>query len=395
MLGSTVLRRSLAAAGAVAVVAALAGCSGAAPKPTGGLVIVIGGRSNDALPTLDGSASGALETALANQSYLSIVVADGKPFIAQKGSLLTPAANAVARTQEREANRAKVTAALRSAQAKTPETDLLTALTLGARSVHDSRGRHTIVVVDSGISTAGPVNFTQPGMPDVDASDLAAQLRAAKELPDLAGADVLFEGIGDSAEPQVTPDNARRQWLIGVWTAIAKASGASSATVVSTPLQGRPAATLPPVTPVNWSQGLTCTPSTVVLTGGDVAFRPDSAQFLDRSAAVATVRPIAEQLIDSGGIATLTGTTANVGDMAGQRKLSLERAQAVMGLLVGLGVPSGHLSAVGVGSDFPGYVQDHDGSGRLIAAAAAQNRKVIIAPVGSGRLACAASTTAP
>jgi len=162
-----------------------------------------------------------------------------------------------------------------------------------------------------------------------------------------------------------------------------------SATVVSTPLQGQPAASLPPVTPVTWGPGVTCTASTVVLTGGDVAFRPNSAVFLDRTAAEATVRPIAEQLIASDGTATLTGTTANVEDMAGQRKLSLERAQAVMGLLVGLGVPSDHLSAVGLGSDFPGYVQDHDGSGHLMAGPAAQNRKVIIASSGSAALHCA------
>lgn len=390
MQGISVLRRSLAATGVAAVALALAGCGSAAPKPSGGLAIVVGARSNSALPALDGAASSALDSALANQSYLAVIEADGAPFIAQKGPLLTPGANAPALSQERAANRARVEAALASVKAKSKETDLVAALTLAARSIHDVPGPHTVVVVDSGISTAGEVDFTKPGMTDVDPGDLAEQLRAAKQLPDLSGAQVVFEGIGDAAHPQNGPDNARRTWLIGIWTAIAKASGAASVRIVSTPLQGQPAATLPTVTPVSWASGVTCTPSAVVLTAGDVAFRPDSAAFLDAAAATATVRPIAEQLSTDGLTATLTGTTARVGGSSGQKKLSTQRAQAVMGLLVSLGVPQNHLSVIGLGSDFPGYVPDHDASGHLDAKAAAQNRKVIITPAGSARFLCEA-----
>jgi outer membrane protein OmpA-like peptidoglycan-associated protein len=80
--------------------------------------------------------------------------------------------------------------------------------------------------------------------------------------------------------------------------------------------------------------------------------------------------------------ATLTGTTADVGDKAGQVRLSEQRAQAVAALLAGLGVPAGRLTVTGRGSDFPGYVVDHDGSGNLLPAAAALNRKVMIELAG-------------
>jgi outer membrane protein OmpA-like peptidoglycan-associated protein len=63
-------------------------------------------------------------------------------------------------------------------------------------------------------------------------------------------------------------------------------------------------------------------------------------------------------------------------------RLSEQRAQAVAALLAGLGVPADRLTVVGRGSDFPGYVVDHDGSGHLLPAAAALNRKVMIELAG-------------
>jgi outer membrane protein OmpA-like peptidoglycan-associated protein len=55
-------------------------------------------------------------------------------------------------------------------------------------------------------------------------------------------------------------------------------------------------------------------------------------------------------------------------------------------------VPADRLTVVGRGSDFPGYVQDHDAAGTLIPGAAAANRKVEIAGAGAATdLACAQS----
>jgi hypothetical protein len=44
----------------------------------------------------------------------------------------------------------------------------------------------------------------------------------------------------------------------------------------------------------------------------------------------------------------------------------------------------------GVGSDFPGYVEDHDADGHLLPAAAAANRKVVLElGGGSADVTCA------
>jgi outer membrane protein OmpA-like peptidoglycan-associated protein len=388
---SSAVRRVTAVAGCVALGLGLAGCSDL-PDPSGGLAIVVGAHSNMPQPSLDGEASDVLDTAVDAQSYLAVLVADGDPFVSTKGSLVITGKNGPAQDASKVRNREMVSQALAAAEAKTPETDLLAALDQGARSIADADGAHTVVVVDSGLSTVAPLDFTQPGMLDADPAELVASLQAAGELPDLSGDDVVFQGLGDTADPQPDLSRGQRQNLIEIWTAIANAAGASIVDVEQAPLTGDSADGLPDVTPVPLPPVMTCTAGTVTLAGGDVAFQPDSAVFLDRSAASDVVRPIAQQLIDGGITATVTGMTARVGDTDGQRQLSEQRAQAVADLLIGLGVPADRLAVIGLGSDFPGYVQDHDAAGNLVPAAAVANRKVEISFASvTAELACTAS----
>ena len=85
---------------------------------------------------------------------------------------------------------------------------------------------------------------------------------------------------------------------------------------------------LPPVSPVSFEVRLSCVADTVVLSGGDVAFLPGSAEFKDAEAARSLVGPIAEQLISGQASARLTGTTADVGDDgedAGQQRAAQAR----------------------------------------------------------------------
>src|SRR3712207_2327767 len=100
------------------------------------------------------------------------------------------------------------------------------------------------------------------------------------------------------------------------------------------------AADLPDVGVVPVPAGPACVGATIELTGADVAFQPNSAELLDPAAARNVLQPIAEQLVETGATATLTGTTARVGDLDGQVDLSERRAQAVRGELVALGVSS-------------------------------------------------------
>ena len=385
MLPSSVVARVLAIAGSLALAASLTGCLETVPtEPTGGLAVVVGARANMPQADLHGVAAQVLGNAVESQALVSLVVADGAPYAVETRALRTTGEDDESRRASEDANRRALREDIASAVARTPETDLLSALGLAAEEIASAPGRHTVLVVDSGLSTTGAMDFRQPGLLDADPEDLVASLQAADALPDLSGLHLVFQGLGDTATPQGDIGAAARTQLADLWTAVTLAAGAVDVNVESTPLRGESVAGLPPVSVVGPGGGLTCTENTVVLDGGDVAFQADTAVFRDPTAATATLQPIADRMQLPGVTGTLTGTTADVGDDEGQRRLSRERAQAVADLLQSLGVPPDSMTVVGLGSDFPGYVDDHDEQGNLVPATAALNRKVIIELAGTG-----------
>lgn len=376
------LSRWSAGAAACVLAAGLAGCGAGAsaspeatgPEAAGALVVVVGAHSNMPSPALAGRSASAVDTALRQQSRFSMVVADGAPFDATGLS---------AEPVDREA----VDEAVAGARAQTAESDLLGALGRAAGALAEQPGLRTLVVLDSGLSTTGALNFTAPGMFDAQPQEVADALRDGQQLPDLSGVRVVFHGLGDTAEPQQTLDPIRRAQLVAIWSAVVRQAGAAGVQVEGMPLAGEPIAGLPPVATIEPGLGYRCDGATMTLTGGPFAYRPNTDEFMDPAATLDALRPVAEQLragrIDS----VLFGTTAAVGEPADQIRFSDERAQAVADLLIELGVPVPLLHVEGQGSDFPGYVTDRDAAGRLVPAAAALNRSVRIefsAPVACG-----------
>ncbi len=378
------MRRVVAAVGVCAALAAAAGCADTS-EPTGGLAIVVGARSNMPAPVLAGEAAAALDEAVNTEARFSLVVADGEPHEVQGGRLDTSEANAQAEQRDRERLREEVRGALDAARARTPESDLLSALDIAARKLDSASGSHTVVVLDSGLSTAGVLDFAaEPALLDEDPEGLANDLEVAGELPDLSGVTVIFQGLGDTFAPQPPLSRPERTNLIAIWSAIVRAAGGGEV-VEQSPLDQPPATPLPSVTPVLTDGGTTCT---VTLTSRDVTFQANSPEFLDDAAAATVLAPIATRLAGAGVTALLTGTTADVGDLDGQVELSRLRAQAVKDLLAELGAPDERMTVAGLGSDFPGYTQDHDASGQLIPEAAEANRKVFVELAGGSDLDC-------
>jgi len=198
--------------------------------------------------------------------------------------------------------------------------------------------------------------------------------------------EITFQGLGDTAARQESLSIAQRANLIAIWRAVVEAAGGDMV-LEERQLAEPVAAGLPDVSVVPVPAGPACVGGAIELSGADVAFQPDSAEFVDIAAARAVLEPIAAELVESRATATLIGTTADVGPMEGQRALGRARAQAVMQELVALGVPDDSLTAVGLGSEFPGYLEDHDAGGNLLPGPAAANRKVIVDPA-RGTLAC-------
>ena len=371
----------VAVALSVAVAVGLAACGGgrgasAEAVPSGAIAVVVGARSNMPPPALGGRSASARDMAIAQGAQFSLFVADGAPF--QAGTTIPLG---------RDQGRSDVEDAIAAARARTPESDLLGALHLAARELAGRRGLRTLVVIDSGLSTTGRLDFTTPGLLDAQPRELADTLRDAEELPDLSGVTVVFRGLGDTAAPQQQLDQVRRAQLVEIWSAIARQAGATNVDVDTARLEGAADPTVPAVATVAPGPGFQCAGTTMSLTGGPFAFRPDSHEFIDAQAAVAALRPVADQLRSEQITATVFGHTAGIGEMANRIRFSDERAQAVADVLIDLQVPIPQLHVEGLGSEFPGFVADYDGSGRLLPAAAALNRSVFVefsAPVTCG-----------
>lgn len=371
----------LAAVAAAALVAAAA-CS-AAPAPAGddALALVAGAHANAPSPTLLGELATAVDRAVRSQATAAVVVNSGVPVIATQGVLRLDCNNASACDQLVNQQIGLVTTTVQTARAAQPENNLLAAIDLGARAVRDHSGTRTLGVIDSGLQTVAPLRFQDPGLLDAQPGDVAEFLAQTKALPDLSGVVVVFEGLGDTADPQQPLDTRQRANLRAIWTVVARRAGATEVRYVDTPVTGPAPAGLPPVTPVPLvaDRGFPAT-TTGVLPDATVPFQPDSAVLRDPPGALAILAPLAQQIIASHTAVTLTGTTANVGPLDGQRSLSLQRAEAIKALLVQLGVPAQLVSTRGTGSAWPGYVPDHDAAGVLLPGPAEQNRQVIMAP---------------
>ncbi|MGY2002871.1 OmpA family protein [Blastococcus sp. SYSU DS1024] len=364
------LVRWSAAVIAAAVTAGLAGCGGgataAAPEPTGALAVVVGARANMPPAALGGRSASVVEMAVAQRAAFSLIVADGAPF--QDEAAGSPEL----------ADRRPVDDAVSGARARTEGSDLLGALGLAVEELAGQPGLRSLVVLDSGLSTAGDLDFTTPGMMDAHPQEVAEALGDAQRLPDLSGIRVVFQGLGDVVAPQQPLDSIRRAQLVAIWSTVVRQAGAASVHVESTALEGLPDPSLPPVETVGMDPGYRCTGQTMTITGGPFAFRPNSDQFIEPGAAEDVLRGVAEQLRSGQVVAILFGTTANIGEPADQVRFSDERAQAVADLLIALRVPIPQLHVEGRGSDFPGYVADRDPQGRLLPAPAALNRTVRI-----------------
>jgi outer membrane protein OmpA-like peptidoglycan-associated protein len=116
----------------------------------------------------------------------------------------------------------------------------------------------------------------------------------------------------------------------------------------------------------------------VALREDSVGFVDNSAELRDPAAAKAALEPLAGQIEAGGYRVSLVGTTASAGTEEGRRVLSLERAETVQRLLVGLGVPDQRISTRGVGTHHPQHVDDLDDEGNLIPEAAMKNRAVFV-----------------
>lgn len=388
------------AAIALTAAVALTGCSGAGAgsgpvSPTRaacsasdcpGVVYVVGAHRNEPAPALPAPLVSQLGEALTAGRPVGVVTVEGAPrvllptqVVAIKGTTDANRRNATAR------DTAAIAAVIASASARTPGADLFTALQAGARAARAAEPQATeLVVLDSGLTDTGAVNFTTSGMPSADPSEVAAFLLRNHELTDTTfrGLTVRFVGLGDTAAPQKALGEPQRQRLIAIWGAVITAGG-GRAVVDETPQSGRPPRTTQSTRPVPVEQ----TPvwsgtAPMTLRDSSVGFVAGTATLRDPAAARTALSPIAAWLAaDPSRAATITGRTSSepVASGPSDRQLSLMRAKAIAALLVTMGAGAGQVHAFGVG--YVSAPKDTTSSGAIDPAKAALNRAVVIAPL--------------
>ncbi|MBV9010967.1 MAG: OmpA family protein [Pseudonocardiales bacterium] len=312
---------------------------------------------------------------------LSLINVDGRSRVYQHGNFFSDSGNDEGLQDDQQKFLAGFTSTAAAMRAAEPEVDVLGALEEAGNAAGAGRpAAGTVVLVDSGLSTTGALDFSQPGMLDAPADDLISSLRRTKALPHLSGLTVALVGVGEVARPQQKL-GTRQPGLAELWTQIAKASGAACVTSVEVtrsddPVDGqvKPVKLVPVPSPV-----VVHPHGIVLLDAGEVRFEEGQAAFRDRKAARTALEPIAAPLKNQPSHhLRLIGTTARWGSRDYQLDLARRRAETVKQELVGLGANPNQIETRGLGSYFAQYVPDNGPGGVLLPGPAQQNRTVRI-----------------
>ena len=267
--------------------------------------------------------------------------------------------------------------------AEKPESDMLSALSLAASSLAHASGDRTILVVDSGVSTAGAMAFQNTGLlePHADVDAMIERMRSAGTLPDLTGVTVRWFGLGSVEEPQPLLDTAAKNRLKNLWTKLITAANGEvvfdDAPMMKVTGEDLPA--VPEVTPVPVGAfELGAAPSLEMsLPDTEVGFEADVDVLRNEEVAKSRIQEAAAQIRSSGvSEVRVTGCTSSWGTAEHRQDLSERRAEVVAGLLENNGVKV--TSITGRGYECPHQVVDTNADGTPIEELMAVNRRVII-----------------
>ena len=334
-----------------------------------------------------------------NYGYVSVVVVDGESEMVAADSYDIDAQYKKASKDKLKTDaRAKATNLITYMEgqvANDAQVDYLEGLRMAVRSLSSLEGydSKTIVVIGTGLSTQGTLNF-QNNLLSVEPEAVLDQLEEKDEIPDFTGITVVWQQMGDVALPQQDLSQTQRKRLQEIWGGIVERGGG---TFVYNDIMANPVDTeatypavdtveLPAETPVDFNAAMFDTgderllEEPVMLTEEQVSFVPDKVTYLDEDEAVATIQPIADYLLEHEQITVLlAGTTAGDEDSDYTMTLSQKRADAVRSTLVQLGVDESRIVTMGLGSSDPWHVYGAGYEGSI----ASGNRKVVLLDASS------------
>ena len=208
---------------------------------------------------------------------------------------------------------------------------------------------NVVVIVGTGLSTTGVVDFASTGLASLDLNDYANWVQQSGQMPKLDNVDkIVWIGFEDVADPQDEfPTEAKKEELQAFYETILKSAGVKEIEWKDSAGSGEdPDSSLPSVSTVEMpAKPKYGAGDTVTLTDGEsgITFGGDSA-YVDPNNE--TVVYIANSIKNGGLKATLTGYTADHDTSAygGNDGLAQARADAVKDALVGLGCPESSIT---------------------------------------------------
>ena len=330
----------------------LAGCQ-APPDDRKIIVVAASAMANEPAPVLSGPDRAMLRDAGSTSTRAAAFVVDPNTGQARQVSLTPRRADGEVdygpdRTSELAANVSRVQQLLNTLAASKPF-DLLAII---AQAVRVTTHPGTLLVLSSGLSTAGGFDLRQVGW-GADPRTAAVSLRRRGLLPRLAGWKVVFSGLADTSGTQPAPPAPQRTILTRYWLALCHAAGAASCSADAVTRPDPPSRSTTPVPVVRFPR----VTSYRGPHGGQTTNVPADAFFAFNSArllpgADIILGPIVARARDQHREVTIIGYASPDGGSATYNlALSAERARAVRARLISLGVPASLTGqAVGLGT---------------------------------------------
>jgi OOP family OmpA-OmpF porin len=395
------LTATASTAGALALALTMTGCSAPAdperecvpaalPQAAQALIMIVGTHAGTPAPNVPGTAAPLLQATLAAGNPVRVIALDGTPALLELPAVRPVSRNTCdgfATTLAGATN--SVIDAVKAAAADSDGNDLYSALDLAGKTAHASGWNNaTILVIDSGLAERprSPINFAQENMTQADPEQVSTFALASQPL-DLSGLTVDFQGLGQTAPPQL-PLSPAEQIVVGdTWQNIATKANAAQVRITPVPRTGPGPDTqyvtlLTPVAAVDVFEPPTQdAPTTFTLGEADVHFAYNEADLTDPATTQKRLAPVVAWLAaDPAHHVTLYGRTDSSGSRDYNIDLSTRRAETVKATILRANpdINPEQIDTIGQGYDFEGFIPDTRPDGSLDPAKSAKNRHVLI-----------------
>lgn len=378
----------------------LTGCN-ESETPEISLAVVVGRHANSMeIPTGASTIKEAVYNSCYTYGSVAFVSVDGNPKVFYQADIPKPEVVGLTDSKKQSIANGYTEQLLNEIQQIYPEVaevDTLKAIEKAALTLEGSseNADKIMVIMDSGLSTVGYLDFTK-GLLDADVDSIVEALKEAEAIPNMQDVTVIWMFNGQTASPQEELSEKQKKTLQEIWCAVLMEGGAKEVSFASDIASELPDEVYPLVSLVDVESRsidvvveervpveitIEKPMDTVVLDNTSVQFVGDKALFVDEELAMTHIKGVADELIKHpNNKVYVIGTTAT-GNPEYCNQLSVDRAQVVTNALIDMGVPESQVIPMGLGFEDPWHVDDLDADGRQVESQACQNRKVLIVDV--------------